>query len=171
MGVGGTKESELNLSYALTLKEQLTKYGFDVKLTRENENGLYSQYKSGFKLEDMKMRREIIENENPDIFVSIHQNKFSSTNSFGPQIFYQPKSENSRILAQSVQDSLMKNLDTKNRPLKEGDFYVLNGNSCPSILIECGFLSNPNEEALLIDKTYRENFCYYVICGIFAFLA
>lgn len=171
VGVAGTKESEINLDYSLTLKKLLEQYGFGVVLTRTNSDGLYSEYKNGFKLEDMNARRAIIENESPDLFISIHQNKFSSSTSFGPQIFYQPQSDNSYKFAECVQNSLMKNLKTKNRPIKEGDFYVLNGNHCPSILIECGFLSNPQEEQKLLDNDYKNNFCYYIVCGIFSFLA
>lgn len=171
VGVSGTSESDLNLEYTLELKSQLEKYGFTVVLTRNDKNGLYSEYKNGFKKEDMQKRKQIIEAENPDLFISIHQNKFASSSSYGPQVFYTPNSEKSKNFALSVKSSFDSNLDTKKRAIKEGDFYMLYCSPCPSILIECGFLSNPEEEKLLIDKQYKKQFCYLIVCGIFQYLA
>ena len=171
VGISGTKESDINLAFALTLKNMLQKYGFEVVLTRNDCDGLYTEYKNGFKMQDMNIRKDIIENSNEDLFISIHQNKFSSSSSFGPQVFYKPNDINSQSLATSIQKSLMKNLSTKDRPIKEGDFYLLNCSPCPSVLIECGFLSNASEEKLLQSQDYQQKFCEYIMHGIFTFLA
>jgi len=170
VGVSGTKESEINLSFAQCLESTLQEFGFEVVLTRETQDGLYEEYKNGFKMEDMNNRRQIIEEENPDLFLSLHQNKFSSSSSYGPQVFYKPDDDNSLSLAQNVQNSFDKNLDTKKRAVKVGDFYVLVGNKCPSILIECGFLSNPQEEVLLQSKEYQQKFCNCILQGILTFM-
>ena len=171
VGVSGTSESDLNLEYTLELKEQLEKYGFSVALTRSTKDGLYSEYKNGFKMEDMEKRREIVQAENPDLFISLHQNKFAASSSYGPQVFYAPNSETAKSFAQCIKQSFDENLDTKKREVKEGDFYMLRCVDSPSILIECGFLSNPAEEKLLLNKDYQKEFCYLIVCGIFKFLA
>ncbi len=171
VGVSGAKESDINLAFTLALGKLLKKYGFEVALTRSDFGGLYSEYKNGFKMEDMNIRKEMIENGKQDLFISIHQNKFSSSASFGPQIFYKPDDDNSQALATCIQKSLIKNLGTKSRAIKEGDFYLLNCSPCPSVLIECGFLSNPEEEKLLQSKDYQQKFCNYVMQGIFTFFA
>jgi len=155
----------------MELKRQLEKYGFSVVLTRTDKNGLYSEYKNGFKREDMEKRNDIIKNEAPDLFISIHQNKFASSSSYGPQVFYTPNSEKAKNFAQCIKDSFDSNLNTKKRAIKEGDFYMLYCSPCPSILIECGFLSNPDEEKLLLDNNYKKHFCYLIVCGIFKYLA
>ena len=171
VGVSGTSESDLNLEYTLELKKQLEKYGFTVALTRSDKNGLYSEYKNGFKKEDMQKRKNIIEKENPDLFISIHQNKFASSSSYGPQVFYTPNNEKAKNFAQCIKGSFDAKLDTKKRAIKEGDFYMLYCSPCPSILIECGFLSNPEEEKLLKNNEYKKQFCHLIVCGIFQYLA
>ena len=167
----GVTESELNLQYSLLLKKICQEYGFRVILTRSDMNGLYSPFASNKKKSEMEKRRQIIESAKADIVVSIHMNSFSSSQSRGSQVFYAEDSSQGQKLAQSVQDSLHKNLDYAQKTAKVGDYFVLNCTNTPSILIECGFLSNPEEELLLQEKDYQNKFCYDVLCGILLYFA
>lgn len=162
-------ESELNLQYSLTLKNICEQFGYEVVLTRDDMAGLYSPLASNKKRSEMEKRIEIIENARPDLVVSMHMNSFSSDDVRGSQVFYTQESDSGRALAESVQASLHKNIDYAKATAKVGDYYILNCSPCPSILIECGFISNAEEESLLIDDSYRQNFCYFVMCGIISY--
>lgn len=162
-------ESFLNLQYALTLGKICKQYGFDVVQTRSDMNGLYSPFASNKKRSEMEKRREIIENSNPDVVVSVHMNSFPSSSARGAQVYHAENSEVGKSLAESVQTSLHKNIEYSRKTVKAGDFYVLNCTETPSILVECGFLSNPEEELLLQDEEYMNKFCYNLFCGILMF--
>ena len=162
----GVTESYLNLQYSLALKNLCEQYGFKVVLTRSDMNGLYSPFASNKKRSEMEKRRQIIEGTNPDIVVSIHMNSYQSSQTRGARVFYAHGSESGQVLADKVQLVLNKNVEYAKKTAKTGDYYILNCTENPSILIECGFLSNPEEEALLQDKEYMQNFCYNVLCGI-----
>lgn len=159
-------ESFLNLQYALTLKDLCEQYGFKVVLTRSDMNGLYSPFASNKKRSEMEKRRSIIEKTNPDLVVSIHMNSFASSAARGAQVFYADGSESGQSLAKSVQETLHKNIDYAKLTPQVGDYYILNCTDTPSILVECGFISNPEEEKLLIDEQYRQKFCYNLLCGM-----
>lgn len=162
-------ESFLNLEYAKTLKEICQQFGFRVVMTRESMEGLYSPFADNKKKSEMKKRQQIIENSNPDFVVSIHMNSFPSSEACGAQIYYAQGSESGQALAESVSKNLHNNIENAKLTSKVGDFYVLNVSPCPSILVECGFLSNPEEEVLLQNKTYMHKFCYHLFCGILQF--
>lgn len=159
-------ESYLNLQYSLTLKNLCEQYGYKVILTRSDMNGLYSPLATNKKRSEMEKRREIIEDSNADIVVSIHMNSFPTSQSRGAQVFYAENSETGQFLADKVQESLNKNIEYAKKTAKTGDYYILNCTKTPSILIECGFLSNPEEEVLLQDENYMQNFCYQILCGL-----
>ncbi len=163
-------ESELNLQYALTLKDICEQFGYNVVLTRDDMTGLYSPLADNKKRSEMQKRIEIIEKTNPDMVISLHMNSFSSDEARGAQVFYADGAESGQTFAQCVQTSLNNNVDYAKRTAKVGDYYILNCSPNPSILVECGFISNAEEEALLIDETYRQDFCYYVVCGIISYL-
>lgn len=162
-------ESFLNLQYAKTLKDICQQFGFKVVLTRESMEGLYSPLAENKKKSEMKKRQEVIESANADIVVSIHMNSFPSSEARGAQVYYAQGSESGQALADSVSKSLHQNFENAKLTSKVGDFYVLNVSPCPSILVECGFLSNPEEEVLLQDKEYMHKFCYHLFCGILQF--
>ena len=163
------KESDLNLLTSKELKKQLESRGAFVVMTRKDKNGLYGNPASGFKLRDMKKRREIIQESNPDLVVSIHMNKFSDSGRSGPQVFFQSGDEKSKQFAQSVQQTLNQFTDNAHQALR-GDFYICQCADVPSIIVECGFLSNPTEEALLCDSKYRAKLCDAILKGIFLYL-
>ncbi|MBE7075926.1 MAG: N-acetylmuramoyl-L-alanine amidase [Clostridiales bacterium] len=164
-------ESELNLKYSLTLKEKLEQYGFRVVLTRKDMAGLYSPLASNKKRSEMEKRKKIIEKAKPAFVISVHMNSFSSANVRGAQVFYANGSVGGQALAESVQTRLNQNLDYAKVTAKVGDYYILNCTDNPSILIECGFLSNPEEEQLLMREDYRNKFCYNVLCGLLSYYA
>lgn len=158
-------ESDLNLEYALTLKEYFNSLNYKVELTRSSKQAIAKT-----KTEDMEKRKKIIEKSNCDIFISIHMNRFSLSSSLGAQVFYKLEDENSKLLAENVKDLLVKNIEFSRKLALKGDFMVLNSANCPAILIECGFLSNKLDETRLRSKEYRENLCYQIFCGTIKYL-
>ena len=165
VGSSGVTESELNLEFSLKLKEMCEDYGFKVVLTRKDMNGLYSIFASNKKKSEMKKRQEIIEKAKPDVVVSIHMNSFSSSSS-GAQCFYANGNELGQALATSVQQALSTEIEHTGSTAKVGDFYILNCTDYASVLVECGFLSNPEEERKLCDEEYQTNFCRTLLYGI-----
>ena len=168
VGKNGTLESDLNLQYCQTLKTMFEDYGANVIMTRENADGLYSEFKSGFKMEDMRKRREIIQNSNADLVISIHMNKFAVSSSRGAQVFYDDVNQSGKKLAETLQKIFINELPSARKEAKCADLYVLKSTSVPAILIECGFLSNPDEEVLLTQEKYRKDLCSCIVAGVFA---
>lgn len=161
----GIYESDLNLEYALTLKQYYNSMNYRVELLRSTKQGL-----SNNKQDDMLKRKEKIEKSNCDIFISIHMNKFSLESSKGAQVFYKQEDELSKNFAESVKDLFVKNIEFSRELTLSGDYMVLNSAKCPAILIECGFLSNKLDEERLQTKDYREKLCYQIFCGTIKFL-
>lgn len=168
VGKNGTLESNLNLEYAKTLKNMMQEYGISVVMTRENEDGLYTEFKNGFKMQDMRKRREIIQDTNPDFVISIHMNKYSASSSKGAQVFYDDVYQSGKKLAETLQKIFIAHLPSARKETKCADLYMLKCTPAPSILVECGFLSNPDEEELLTQKTYREKVCYCILSAVIA---
>ncbi len=166
----GAIESELNLAYAKNLAKQLNSMGINTILTRSNEEGLYDINAKSLKKSDMKKRKEIIENANPTLVVSIHMNSFSSPRARGAQTFYKKGNEQGQQLAQSIQNQLKTNIEYGKSSSKIGDYYILNCTNIPSVLVECGFLSNPDDEKLIVSNDYQNKICYSILSGIIAFL-
>ncbi len=165
------KESELNLEIAFILKETLEKIGVFVIMTRESDVGLYGDTSEGFKVRDLKKRVEIINQNKPNLAVSIHLNKYQKEYRRGAQVFYSNKNEKSKILAKNVQFYL--NLLPESKRIYDeliGDYYILNNSNCPSIIVECGFLSNNEEEILLQTKTYQTKLATAIYNGILKYL-
>ena len=166
----GVFESELNLMFAKNLAKQLNNFGISVVMTRSDDNGLYDKGATNLKRSEMKKRQETIENSNANLVISIHMNSFPLSSPRGAQVFYKTNDEQGLILASVVQEELASQIEYAKQNAKEGDYYILNCSSIPSVLVECGFLSNPQEEVLLQDKNYQEKFCYALCCGIIKYL-
>ncbi len=162
----GTKESDINLAISRELKRVLQKNGYKVVMTRQNTDGLYGLSSKNKKQKDMQTRKEIIEQAKADLVVSIHQNQYPRMNVRGAQVFYAPGSETGKAMAEKMQAALNTNLEACTRTAHEGDYYILQCSSTPSLLIECGFLSNPEDEKLLLDTSYREKIAYTIFTGI-----
>ena len=165
----GVTESQINLQYAQTLKEVLQKLGINVVMTRTGLNGLYSPFAANKKKDDMQKRKQIIEKSGADLVVSVHMNAFPLSSSRGAQVFYGAGNQRGEALAQSVQTQLQDASGYAREGVKEGDFYILNCTSLPGILVEFGFLSNAEEEALLVREDYRKRMCDAVAMGILNF--
>ena len=169
VGVDGVKESDLNLAYAKTLGEIFDRSGFNVVYTRKSEGGLYGLATNGFKLRDMKKRKEIIDKARPNLLISVHMNKFSQSTRTGPQVFYQEGKADGLALAQSLQ-RVFNDFTGNSHEAIAGDFYVCRETSCPAVIVECGFLSNPEECAALQTDSYREQICSRIFNGVMLFL-
>lgn len=175
VGVNNTPEQGINLAITLKLKELLQLNGFEVILTRPNENSIHDPSEKTIakqKRSDMRNRMKIIENHPNALFVSIHQNKFSDPSCKGAQIFYSPNHSNSEQLAKLLQESFRENLQPENsREIKASDesLYLLWNAEIPAVLVECGFLSNPNECDLLCDESYQEKIAFVIYLSLLDF--
>jgi N-acetylmuramoyl-L-alanine amidase len=162
----GADENHLNLEYALTLKGILNNAGIGVTLTRKSLNGLYSLFADNRKKDDMKKRIKIIEKSGASAVVSIHMNSFGLKSSRGAQVFFKEENQSSEALANNIQKVFFETLPHARQQPRTGDYYILNESPIPSVIVECGFLTNPDEEALLTDKSYMKKVCTALAYGI-----
>lgn len=162
-GTNGKNEKDLNLAVVEKLADYLEQGGAEVILTRSSDDALGSG-----KGADMAERKKIANETGADILVSIHQNAFPSAKAKGAQVFYHNSSENGKVLAECVQESLKSRVDGSNqRQAKENkDYYILRTTEIPAVIVECGFLSNGEEEKLLNDAAYQEKLAWAIYCGI-----
>lgn len=167
----GVSESELNLSVTKKLEKYLTDFGFNVVLTRTNSDGLYSNNVDNYKKDDMAKRAKIIKDCNANMVISIHMNSFPSSSEKGAQAFYDEKNENSKTLATAIQQQLLLDLDNARQECQKGDYYILNCVDVPTAIIECGFLTNPEEEVLLMQDEYQTKVAYSIMCGIIRYFS
>lgn len=168
----GVKESDINLDLSRRLGRCFEDAGFTVVMTRETEAGLYGTATAGYKKRDMQKRSEIINRSDPTLVISVHQNFFSMRSRRGAQVFFRETNERSKTLACLIQASLneMPECARKSDPLK-GDYYILNCNDFPSVIVECGFLSNAEDEALLLSDDYRDKVAAAIAAGAFSYLS
>lgn len=170
----GVKESEVNLAIAFKLSAVLEEMGFETVMTRKTDAGLYDTTAKGFKKRDMQRRKEIILNAAPTLVISVHQNYYPSQTQRGAQVFYAASNERSALLATQIQaqmNGLYAEQRVKNRVASKGDFFMLNCAACPSVIVECGFLSNAKDEALLISAAWQEKIARKIAAGAVAYLA
>lgn len=165
----GVKESDLNLEYSKELGKLFVQCGFNVVYTRTDGNGLYGLPTNGFKQRDMKKRKEIIEKAKPNLVLSIHMNKFSSSVRSGPQVFFQEGYEQGQLLAESLQKVFNAFTGNKHEAI-DGDFYICRESPCTAVIVECGFLSNENDSAQLQTEEYRKTICQKIFEGVMLYL-
>ncbi|MBQ6794898.1 MAG: N-acetylmuramoyl-L-alanine amidase [Clostridia bacterium] len=157
-------ESPLNLEISLQLKEELSERGFNVVLTREDENGLDKKKKA-----DMYKRLDIMTKTPSDMFVSIHINKFSQAKYRGAEVLYSPNFVQSTLLAQLIMDRIKEidpKVQTRNIKQAEKTLFLMKNATIPAVIVECGFLSNPEDETLLSDKAYQKRIAGAICDGI-----
>ncbi len=168
VGVSGTLEKDINLSIALKLKKCLEEKDYNVIMTREDDRHLYTEGCQSKKTDDLNNRIKIIDEANPLLVVSIHQNSFQDSTVSGAQVFYYGDTStesDSKTIAETLQYHLINTLDPNNHRVAKANtsYYLLKNTPHPIVIIECGFLSNPSEEALLITDEYQ-NKCAMAIC-------
>ena len=168
----GVKESDLNLSFVRILQEKFEAAGFEAVLTRKTEAGLYGTTAPGHKKRDMAARAAIVKEASPALVLSVHQNFFSDSARRGAQAFYLLGSASSKALACSLQSALnrMPECVKKTSPLA-GDYFILKCSGAPSAIVECGFLSSPADEQLLVTEGYREKLASAVFEGALTYLS
>lgn len=170
VGIYGSTEEAINLKIAFKLQALIEQSGGIVYLTRSDENGIYSQGNTikEKKVSDIKNRVLIGNQEDVDIFVSIHLNKYPSGKYSGWQTFYQESSEESHLLANCIQEGLNKSISTPNNrvslPLK--GIYIMDHVENTTVTVECGFLSNEDEAKKLDDDEYQNKLAWGIYIGI-----
>lgn len=167
-GKSGILEKTINLAISYKLKALLEENSYQVVMTRTDDNGLYSDSDSNKKIADMKKRCEIIENSNADVVVSVHQNSFSDSKVSGAQVFYYTHSAEGKKFAGIMQASFKENLNNNNNRVEKANntYYMLIHTKAPTIIAECGFLSNPDEEQLLSSEEYQQKVAQALYNGI-----
>ncbi len=166
VGVNGTIEKEINLEYTMLLKNKLVNAGYKVVLTRKNDDGLYNELATNKKQSDMNKRMEIIKKANPNLVVSIHMNSFALSSAKGAVTYHKQNDEASKECADLIQKALNQECEARFKESKVGDFYMLNCSYYTSVLIECGFLSNSEEERLLNTQEYKDKVTDAIFKGI-----
>lgn len=173
IGAGGLEEKGLNLSISLLLKESLENRGYSVVMTRDTDKGLYDASANNKKAQDMQRRVALISEKSPMLSVSIHQNSYQQdTSVHGPQVFYYESSEEGRKLATAIQNSLNEKLEVdRPREIKGNtSYYLLKRSQGTLVIVECGFLTNPEEAEKLQTEEYQRKVAEAVADGIHTYL-
>lgn len=172
VGFYATSEQAINLSITLKLQKLIEQSGAKVLLTRSDENGIYSTDSASIKnkkVSDIKNRVKIGNESSADIFVSLHLNKFPPSGVYrGWQTFYQNGNERSHRLSDNIQTCINKNIDFENNrvPHPISGVYIMDKVEIPTIIVECGFLSNQEETALLKTEAYQNKLAWGIFVGI-----
>ena len=167
----GTTEAETNLKITLKIQNLLEQSGCKVILTRSDENAIYDLDATTLKqkkISDIHNRVKIGNESSADIFVSIHLNKIPQSQYSGWQCFYKAGSENSNKLAKNIQENLNKSMQKENKrvPMKLDNVYIVKHVEIPISIVECGFLSNPEEEKELLEDSYQNRLAWGIYNGI-----
>ena len=167
----GTTEAQTNLKIALKLQNLLEQSGCTVILTRSDENGIYdldSKTLKQKKISDIRNRVKIGNESSADIFVSIHLNKIPQEQYDGWQTFYNEKSEQGQKLAKSIQANLNEAIQKENKRVaaKIDNIYIIKKVEIPTTIVECGFLSNPQEKEQLLTDSYQNRLAWGIYNGI-----
>lgn len=160
----GAKESDINLSIAKYLEKHLEKAGYNVVMTRSDSGAVCSGLKYS-KRGDMKARKETVISSAPDLVISVHCNSYPVESVKGAQVFFASQGMG-EAFANTVQSYFNDVLNERDRQAMVGDYYILNCTEYPSILCECGFLSNVGEENKLIGASYQEKVAYTIFTAV-----
>lgn len=167
VGINGTHEKDINLAIALKLREILEGKGIGVIMTREDDNSLYDNGAATIrekKRSDMNNRLKIMKDNDADLFVSIHMNSFTDSSAKGLHLFYSKKHSQIKELAESIQQKMSEVSGADMHIVKAADsrLFLMKNPPLPSILIECGFLSNPEEERKLKSDEYQSKLAWAI---------
>lgn len=164
----GLLEKEINLDIALKLKRHLSMVGVYCVMIRETDRD-FSDSNEDFstkKKRDLSYRTRAANQSGADLYLSIHANSFPQSIYKGAQTFYEKSDPQSKCLAEAIQYHLVKKLGPNRRRAKAGNYRVLNDTEMPGVMIEVGFLSNPEEAELLKDEDYRERIAKAIFRGV-----
>lgn len=172
VGINGALEKDINLVIAGYVASYLEQNGVTAILTRDGDSGLYEAASRNKKVEDLKNRLALIESSGALLAVSIHQNSYTSESVHGAQVFYYATSENGQRAALLLQEQLVKGLaEKKARQAKKNDtYYLLKKSTVPTVIVECGFLSNQREADLLITEAYQKKVAWNIALGILQYI-
>lgn len=172
VGVDGSLEKDINLQIAMRLKQYLEQSDVEVIMTRQEDRALSETGAKQKKMSDMQNRCAIANESGADLVVSIHQNSYHEEEISGGQVFYYTDSEKGKELAEIIQKRFDYVLGEENRRLAKpnGDYFLLLHVRCPIVIVECGFLSNRKEAALLQDGEYQDRLAWTIHMGILEYL-
>jgi N-acetylmuramoyl-L-alanine amidase len=169
----GKLESTYNLEISLRLRDLFHLLGYPTYIIRTTDTSVYTKGDTiaAQKMSDLKERVRIVNQEDRSILISIHQNNFQDSRYSGAQVFY-PETKYSRELAENLQSALVQsiNLGSSRKVKKASGIYLMEHIQCPGILVECGFLSNPEEEAKLSSPGYQQKLCCVVAATVKQFI-
>lgn len=163
-------EAELNLKLSKMLRTKLENSGINVVMTRETDKSLADGAGKAFKKRDMEMRKELIKKIRPNMVISLHQNSYTNHSLRGAQVFYDKTSDISKQIADYIQEEFVANLDHSIKGTSPGDYFMLKCTTAPSVIVECGFLSNIEDEKLLLNEDYQNKIVDCIYMGIVKFL-
>lgn len=171
VSVNGVAEKGINLSIVQTLRDSLDILGFDVVCTREDDRSIHDSGVEGIakqKLSDMKNRLDIINRYDDALVVSVHQNQFVDPRYSGAQMFYAKENDDSRRLAECMKKQFVALLQPSNeretKPVGK-EMYLIHNAKSPALMVECGFLSNPDEAKLLESADYQKKVAFTILTG------
>ncbi len=173
----GVPEKGINLDIMLQLRDMLTTCGYRVEVTRDSDRSIHDDGIEGIanqKSSDMDNRLELFNKYDNAVCLSIHQNQFTDPSYSGAQMFYSNQVKGSSALAQSLQDSFVKHIQPDNAretKLCGKELFLCYFCKNPTVMVECGFLSNPEEAALLETQEYRQKVAFTIFCGLQQYLS
>lgn len=172
VGVHQEQEKEINLQIAKLLQKKLEEEGIHVVMTRESDADLADVDASNKKAQSLKRRCELIEQVQPACVVSIHQNSYPDASVKGAQVFYYSQSQEGQKMAEILQEHLVQGLDPENHRKAKGNdsYYMLKKTVRPTVIVECGFLSNAEEASLLASEEYQKKVAIVICQGILEYL-
>ena len=163
-------EADLNLKLAKMLQKKLKHAGINVIMTRNDEKAMLEGSGKKWKQEDMALRKQLIKNTRPNLVLSIHQNSYTNHTFRGAQVFYDKTSDISKQIANCIQEEFKKDLDKSIKSTSPGNYFMLKCTYAPSVIVECGFLSNAEDEKLLLTEDYQNKIVDCIYKGIVNFL-
>ncbi|MCL1903591.1 MAG: N-acetylmuramoyl-L-alanine amidase [Oscillospiraceae bacterium] len=176
VGANGELEKDINLAIVKNLQHLLEFSGIGVILTRGEDRSMHSEGIVGIrnqKVSDMENRKSVIDSHPNSLFFSVHQNRFTDPKYTGAQMFYTTQNPENHILAQILQDGFAELQSGNDREIKviDNDLYLFKSAAQPSVLIECGFLSNSNEASMLNNADYQKKVAFTIYKGIIQYLS
>lgn len=171
IGVGDILEKDINLQIAKKVKELLEKEKIKVILTREEDAMLVGEERTATKAADMKERVRLINETAPQLAISIHQNSYTDAAVWGAQVFYYANSAEGERAAKLMQSALLScNAENKRQAKANDTYYLLKRTEVPTIIVECGFLTNPEEAGKLESEEYQDSVAQAICDGAVEYL-